>query len=97
MLHTKRYNVNPETVEAIQLGSSAWAEVAQWCGGNVVEEGILVPTLAGNVDVVSSDYVVRDVATGRFRVMDELQFQDKYSEHNSRLVAGRIYSREQLY
>lgn len=67
-----KYRKKAVEVEAIQLGKDNAEEVAQWCGGLIVEEidpedddkryvAINIPTLEGTMRASEGDYVIKGV------------------------------------
>jgi hypothetical protein len=66
------YRSKPKIVQAVQLEPHKAAEIANWCGGEVVEEidaldpdkrfvGINIPTLEGVMRASQGDYVIKSV------------------------------------
>lgn len=72
------------TIHAVQLTQNNGREIAEWCGGKLVEEidpftkqvtpGINVPTKNGNIRASLDDYVLRTV-DGSFEVGKEGWFE----------------------
>lgn len=75
-------------VEARQLDKDNVDELAEWCGGTIVEEydaidpdvmqkGINVPTKTGNERLSYRGYLVHQ-DTGEFQVLSASEFQSQY-------------------
>jgi hypothetical protein len=60
-----KYRKRPVEVEAMQLTEANAAEVAEWCGGELmVKDGhwaVFVPTMHGEIPAQEGDYVIRGV------------------------------------
>lgn len=82
-----RYTKKPDTVEARQLDVENAEELAEWCGGMLVEEinpddstqpGINVPTDNGNVRASLTDYILK-WDNGAHEVYPQMDFQSQFS------------------
>ena len=85
-----RYRKKPVEVEAHQLMPFNVTEVAEWCGGQMVEEidpinvqnlyvGLNIATLEGVMRASQGDYVIRGVK-GEFYPCKEHIFEATYEE-----------------
>lgn len=77
-----QYTTKPEHVEALQVGESeaSMEEAAKWCGGQVLEGGVRVPTIQGDIHVLPGEYLVKDLATGRFSAYHKDGFEAKFHQ-----------------
>jgi hypothetical protein len=83
------YRRRPIQVKAIQLRSDNAESVAEWCGGQTVEEierhedgekrfvGLNIPTLDGVIRASEGDYVVKE-AHGGFTKISAQEFSSTY-------------------
>lgn len=85
------YRKKPVVIQAIQLGKANAEEIAEWCGGQVVEEinphdeterfvGINIPTLEGVMRASEGDYVIKGVK-GEFYPCKPHIFAETYELH----------------
>lgn len=88
------YRQKPMPVEALQLREHTAAEMARWCGGEVVRDSkpsdptdvslqVIVPTLEQRVHpltVLVNEYLVRETNTGKFRKMSAADFEAQYEK-----------------
>lgn len=92
-LYQHKYD-SSRTVKAMQVGvGNSAEEVAEWCGGFVVEEkdaltdyvteAVQFKSGDSNVRAHDSDYVVLEQATGVFHLRSEATFEAKYVEAES--------------
>jgi hypothetical protein len=86
----KKYVHVPVEVEAVMLTKDNAEEVAQWCGGRIVEEvnpldrddvyvGINFPTYDGNKRLSQGMVLVRN-SRGGFQALSKIQFEKMYGE-----------------
>jgi len=60
------YRKKPVEVEARQVGSSSWKDLANWCEGQIIRDNgryafILIGTLEGNMRAEPGDWIIRGV------------------------------------
>jgi hypothetical protein len=82
------YRARPEFVEALQLTQKTAQEIADWCGGVVIEEidptdstkryvGVNIPTMMGVIRAQEGMFVLRN-NRNEFKIMPEREFAGKY-------------------
>ena len=73
---TFRFRVRPREVEAVRVNLDNQAEVAEWCGGLCINDGVLVRTIEGQMVAGPGDFVVRD-SGGHYTCPPDV-FRDKF-------------------
>lgn len=87
------YRVKPDRQKAVKVTETNKQDIAQWCGGEVMEKGsieereakgvLYIPSLQGPLSADVGDYVAQD-ESGRFNVFSADRFEaryEKYSQH----------------
>lgn len=83
----RTYVTKPTRIQAFRLDEDNAEEVANWCGGQVVEltyipgegQGVEIPTLEGTMTAIPGDFVIRGTR-GEFYPCKPEPFNDKYKE-----------------
>lgn len=57
-----RYRKRPVVIDALLFDGGNGADVADWSGGTVDEDRVMIPTIEGDLTASPGDYVIRGVA-----------------------------------
>jgi hypothetical protein len=86
----QKYTVKPQPeIEAVMFDGQNGKIIANWCGGTLTDtatfdSGIVVkvrvPHVNGGFDLDVGEYLVHDLATGRFHKVGQHVFEDTYVE-----------------
>lgn len=77
MLIRKHYAKRIELVEAVKLEHENKADVIAWCGGELLDGFVLVPTVSGKIAARTGDYIIRN-DKGQFFIRMPQHFNLEY-------------------
>lgn len=78
-MNTGKFRKKPVVIEAEQVTEASRLGIAEWCGGIVGEQGIVIPTLEGDMTAKIGDWVVKGVQGEFYPVKDDI-FTATYDE-----------------